>query len=87
MWLFAAYTYDLKQKLNVPLTQSDVQGPNEREPWFAPLGYISSWITVDNRQQFKSVQKDIDHLGADIFLVDYGNGQKVLQYHDPRILL
>lgn len=87
MWMFAAYTYDLQQKLNVKATQSEVNGLNGREPFQGPIGSIKSWWAVDTRQRFKSVQKDVDHLGADVFLVDYGNGQKVYQYNDPRILL
>ncbi len=84
-WLFAAYTYNLKQKLNAPSVMPI--GCEEHEPFYGPVGHVKDWWFVDTRGRFKSMQQDVDELGADFFWVDYGNGQKVKQYNDPRILL
>lgn len=74
------------------LQAKQVEDAAEREdeveqPIFGHLGSIDKQWRSDTRGTFVSMQEDVDHLGARIFLVDYGNGQKVIQFVDPRILL
>ncbi len=84
--LMGAYTYNLRQKLNTPIDLASQQS-DVKLAFQGPMGHISQWIAVDTRGRFRSVQETTDALGADIFLVDYGNGCLVTQYTDPRILL
>lgn len=56
-------------------------------PFWGPIGHIRDYQEAPTRGRFVSVKEDVDHLGAPIFWVDYGNGQQVLQYVDPRVLL
>ena len=59
-----------------------------KEPFHGAWGHIRNYgAFVDNRGRFESVEETLDVDGAKVFLVDYGNGQRVLQYHDPRIQL
>ncbi len=84
--VLAAYTWDLKQKLNIPVEMA-AQDSDVKQPFLGAMGHFRQWSGVDTRGRFRSVQETTDALGADIFLVDYGNGCLVTQYHDPRILL
>lgn len=85
-WFLTGYTYDLKQKQQ----QRDPDPLDEQidvmRPFQGPTGHISQYVNADQRQ-FRSVRRAVDHLGADIFLVDYGNGAETIQYIDPRVLL
>lgn len=56
-------------------------------PYQGAVGHIKDRIFADTRGRFVRMREDIDERGAQIFLVDYGNGQEVVQYVDPRILL
>lgn len=84
--VLAAYTYDLKQKLNIPVEMA-AQDSETKLAFQGAMGHYRQWSGVDTRGRFRSVQETTDALGADIFLVDYGNGSLTTQYHDPRILL
>ncbi len=84
--LLAAHTYTLKQKLDMPVELAS-QDPAEKLAFQGTFGHISQRPWTDTRGRFRSVEVTTDALGADIFLVDYGNGCLVTQYHDPRILL
>lgn len=60
------------------------QMSEEKEPFQGAIGHFRSRTGADNLR-FVSVSEDYDVQGAKQFLVDYGNGQRVVQYHDPRI--
>lgn len=88
LWMFSAYQYDLKQKADMPIELA-TEDPEVKEPFYGGIGSISqlSGSAVLDRGTFKSVREDVDTNGARIFLVDYGNGQRIVQYYDPRLLL
>ena len=86
LWAFTAQSYSWQQKLNVPV-ENDSQEVEDKEPYQGAWDHVVHWTTVDTRGRFKSVKVDRDVQGATIFLVNYGNGARVVQYHDPRILL
>lgn len=51
-------------------------------------GVYRPWNTIANSQghylnAYRSVKRDTDVRGIPVFLVDYGNGAKVYQYHHP----
>lgn len=82
-----AKSYDLYQRANVPVSNHS-QDSDTKEPFRGAWGHIKNYgWNVDNRNRFVSVQEDYDVDGARVFYVDYGNGQRVIQYHDPRIQL
>lgn len=81
-----AYAWNLKQKRDYPAPEP-VQKSQTSTPAQGSITYASSVILANHQQQFHSVEETIDEKGAVVFLVDYGNGSKVLQYHDPRKLL
>jgi hypothetical protein len=85
-WVFGAFTWDLKQKLAVPVTDEDLD-PTYVEPFWGAIGDPRTVAFAPTRGRFRSVQESTDELGAKVFLVDYGNGQKIRQYLDPRIVL
>ena len=41
---------------------------------------------AQTRGRFTSLQRETDVNGAEVFLVNYGNGSQVYQYVDPRIV-
>lgn len=87
VWLLGARSYDLKQRANVPLENAS-QESDVKEPFQGAWGHIRNFgIFTPTRGRFRSVTEDYDVNGAKIFLVDYGNGQRVVQYQDPRIEL
>lgn len=47
---------------------------------------FKKYAAADTRLRFVAVKEITDVNGARVFLVDYGTGGKVLQYHDPRVL-
>lgn len=63
------------------------QDPEVKEPFQGAVGHIKDRIFADTRGLFVSVQEDVDVNGARIYWVDYGNGQRVCQYFDPRIVV
>ena len=85
-WGLYAYQHSLKQKLNVPVELAS-QDPQVAEPFQGGWGTFKDYALVETRGRFRSVRKGIDELGAEFFLVDYGNGRPIKQYHDPRVLL
>lgn len=87
-WFVGSYAWDLKRKQSI-IAHAPVEDPEREEPYQGAMGHIGQWIgsTSVERGNFKSVRTDHDMKGAKIFLVDYGNGSLVTQYHDPRIKL
>jgi hypothetical protein len=85
-WLFTAQAYNYKQKQDVPL-ENKSQKSNEKEPYYGAWDHQRHWLRADTRGRFVKVVEDYDVQGAKIFLVDYGNGARVVQYNDPRIQL
>ena len=83
-WVALSYTFDLRRKLSTPV---EVQSQNEEdgEPW-GGYGDIRNYAFINSNGRFRSVRETYDELGAKVFLVDYGNGQKVKQHFDPREL-
>ncbi len=86
LWYATAYSYNLKQRANTPIENAS-QSSDVKEPFQGAMDHVKNWMWADTRGRFVSVQEDFDVNGARIFLVDYGNGAKVTQYVDPRILL
>jgi len=88
-WYVGATALDLKRRAQTHAENAHENRVPDQEdaPFHAPIGHISQRFFSDTRGRFTSVREDIDHIGAKIFLVDYGNGQEVIQYVDPRILL
>jgi hypothetical protein len=84
-WLIASSLYDMKQALVVPPENSS-QDPAVKEPFQGAVGHIKQQTFADH-SRFVSVVEDRDVQGARIFWVDYGNGQRVQQYNDPRVWL
>ena len=86
-WALGSYTYDLKNKADVPVELA-TEDSQQKDPSQGAIGHISSLSgsALLDRGTFRSMQRNVDTNGADIFLVDYGNGQRVVQYHDPRLL-
>lgn len=86
LWYGVAHSYNMKQKLSMPI-EDTLQRSDMKSPTFGAYTDHGKYFGVLTRGQFVSVQEDFDVNGARIFLVDYGNGSKTIQYHDPRILL
>jgi hypothetical protein len=87
VWFYGAKSYDLQQRANVPMENAS-QESDTKEPFRGAWGHIRNFgVFVNTRGRFVSVTEDYDVNGAKIFLVDYGNGQRVVQYQDPRIEL
>lgn len=63
--------------------------PQVADPFYGAIGHVStiSGSPLIERGTFRSMQESVDVKGARIFLVDYGNGQRIVQYYDPRLLL
>lgn len=88
LWYACATALDMKKRAQTLMENTEEQAPGVTQaPFWAPTGHISERLFADTRGRFTRVREDIDHLGAKIFLVDYGNGQEVIQYVDPRELL
>jgi len=86
LWLLGSYGYGLKQEAEQPIENAS-QNPKIKEPFRGAWEDVSKQFGAPTRQRFVSVEETTDVLGATIFLVDYGNGARTVQYHDPRILL
>jgi len=86
LWYGLAHSYNLKQRASVPI-ENHSQRSDVKEPFQGAWGSIKQYCNTDTRGRFVSVQEDFDVNGAKIFLVDYGNGARTIQYHDPRVLL
>ena len=84
-WLGASSLYDMQQAAVVPPENSS-QDPAVKEPFQGAVGHIKQQTFADHTR-FVSVVEDRDVQGARIFWVDYGNGQRVQQYNDPRVWL
>lgn len=86
-WALAGYAHNAKRTAE-EAAKVPAEDPMRQEPFRGPVGHIKDFgIFADTRGQFRSVREDVDVQGARIFWVDYGNGQLVQQYFDPRILL
>lgn len=85
-WFLVSYAHSMKRDARLEQEKA-AQVPIAEEPFQGAVGHIKDRIFADNRGIFTSVQEDYDVNGARIFFVDYGNGQRVVQYFDPRILL
>lgn len=86
--LYVSYGSNVRQETRDKVLQDQIDAQSEGEvPYQGAIGHVKSWWGADTRQRFVSVQEDVDTQGAKIFWVDYGNGQRVLQFHDPRVLL
>jgi hypothetical protein len=85
LWVLTAAAYDAKQKADVPIENAS-QNPQVKEAFQGAWSGQKQWFGAPTRGRFVSVQEDYDVNGARIFLVDYGNSSRVVQYHDPRIL-
>jgi len=66
--------------------ENSSQDPAVKEPFYGAVGHIKQQTFADH-SRFVSVTEDRDVQGARIFWVDYGNGQRVQQYNDPRVWL
>lgn len=86
LWGLGSYAYSLKQRASMPI-ELESNDPLVKEPFQGAIGHIKQYAMTATRGRFRSVQETVDCQGATIFLVDYGNGEKVVQYIDPRILL
>jgi hypothetical protein len=84
-WLGVGSLYDMQRAAAVPPENSS-QDPAVKEPFQGAIGHIKQQTAADH-SRFVSVTEDRDVQGARIFWVDYGNGQRVQQYYDPRIWL
>ncbi len=82
-WLIWAVLQDMKRNAAESLENS---GLEEAEPFQGAVGHIKQQTFADHTR-FISVTEDRDVQGARIFWVDYGNGQRVQQYFDPRVWL
>ncbi len=85
-WYYAAHTLTLRDKARTA-TELATQNYEKRAPLNGYYGSFKDYLFAPMRGRFRTVMEDIDVNGAKTFLVDYGNGQKVVQYHDPRIEL
>ena len=64
--------------------KAPTSNPDSKPPFRGEWDAIRNWWHTDTRGRFLSVTEDRDVNGAQIFLVDKGNGAKVVQYSDPR---
>lgn len=85
-WVYTAATLDWQNAHDAPI-ENVSQESDEKEPFRGAWGNAKEWFLAQTRGRFVSVAETTDVQGAPIFLVDYGNGQRVVQYHDPRIEL
>lgn len=86
LWSFAAYTWNLREQARARLVAEQnavFASATPEEGVWRPA--FDRW-GADN-VRFKSVVETTDVQGAKVFLVDYGNGSKVIQYNDPRLYL
>ncbi len=87
LWYVSAVSLDWQARAKTKVENSHLDDPRAQAPYWGPIGHISQRFFADTRGRFVSSREEVDELGARIFLVDYGNGQEVIQYVDPRILL
>ena len=85
-WVLLGYAHGVRRDA-IKEVENSSQEPAVKEPFFGAIGHVKDHLFADTRGLFVSVQEDVDVQGARIFWVDYGNGQRVQQYFDPRILL
>lgn len=85
-WALLGYAHAVRRDA-VKEVENSSQDPEVKEPFQGAIGHAKQHLFADTRGLFTSVQEDVDVQGARIFWVDYGNGQRVQQYFDPRILL
>jgi hypothetical protein len=83
--LLYAVLADMKRTVDVP-PENQSQDAAIKEPFQGAIGHIKDQSFVDHTR-FVSVEESRDMQGARIFFVDYGNGQRVQQYYDPRYWL
>jgi len=86
LWLVGSYSHYLQREAKAQANAAN-NVPNTPEPFQQAVGDIRSRGAFCDNRTFVSVTEDRDPQGARIFFVDYGNGQRVRQYIDPRILL
>lgn len=84
-WYLLGYAHAVRRDA-ILAEENKSQDPQVKEPFQGAIGHIRDRIFAPTRDMFTSVQEDVDVNGARIFFVDYGNGQRVVQYFDPRIL-
>jgi len=85
-WIISAGAITARQIASEPIENAS-QKPDEKEAFQGAWCNPRDWTFADTRGRFHSVQESRDVRGARIFLVDYGNGSRVVQFFDPRILL
>ena len=87
LWYGGAVALDWKQMAQTKVRNSQLDDSRADAPYWGPTGHIQDRFFADTRGRFVAVREDVDELGARIFLVDYGNGQEVIQYVHPAVLL
>ena len=88
LWALAGYSKELKSAAERKQQgETVVEAPHFRPKTRGNYTHVGVYAGADRYKRFVHVAEDIDQLGAKIYLVDYGNGSKTIQYHDPRELL
>jgi len=85
IWVLGGYAHDLKREASRKEEMEMMR--EDPPPIFGAIGHIKDYGLASDLRLFRSVREDRDVQGAKIFWVDYGNGQLVQQYFDPRLLL
>ncbi len=85
LWFMVAKSIDLKDRLDQPV-ELESQDPAVKAPFQGYYDHVKHWSFANTRGRFESVEETTDVNGAIIFLVNYGNGAKTVQFFDPRIL-
>jgi hypothetical protein len=85
-WLLAAKSIDMRARANEP-EENKSQQSDEKEPFQGAWEPVKQYWNSTTRWRFNKVVEDTDVQGAKIYIVDYGNGARTIQYHDPRLLL
>jgi hypothetical protein len=89
-WVYVSHAMDKinAAKAHAQITKLQDDGEDEWliDGHYRPFSSVSQSSDI-YRGTFKSLEETIDERGVKIFLVDYGNGARVIQYYDPRIIL
>lgn len=87
-WIYTAKALSMKEIASTPheLATNDYSKKAPVQGYWQPFHKMLGSSQI-SRGQFDSVIEDRDERGAPIWIVQYSDGARTIQYHDPRKLL
>lgn len=84
-WLYTAQALSWKQRLTNKneINTDDLSRKAPVEGYYQPYHRVAQSLDVQ-RGRFRSVREGVDERGAKCFFVQYSDGARTIQYHDPR---